>query len=147
MTMELNTGSRIEMRKLDMGGYEILLDGKTYIGDIVSYDEALGTVTVLINNNKYDVQVKRPIDQLIEKLGIVKKTAPKINALVSPMPGLILDIIVSKGQSVKKGEPLIILEAMKMENVFKASADVIIDEITVEIKQAVEKNQVLIKFA
>jgi biotin carboxyl carrier protein len=62
------------------------------------------------------------------------------------MPGLILKVAVTQGQFVKKGESLIVLEAMKMENVFKASADCIIKEIKVQEKQAVEKGQELITF-
>ena len=62
------------------------------------------------------------------------------------MPGLVLKILVQPGDQVKKGEPLLVLEAMKMENVFKASDDVTIKEINVVEKQAVEKGNELINF-
>jgi biotin carboxyl carrier protein len=63
------------------------------------------------------------------------------------MPGLIVKLLVAVGDTVKQGEPLLILEAMKMENVFKAAADVTIKEIKVSEKQSVEKGQLLMLFA
>ena len=62
------------------------------------------------------------------------------------MPGLVLDILVKVGDEVKKGDPLMILEAMKMENILKSASDGVIKKINVEKKQAVEKGQVLINF-
>ncbi len=62
------------------------------------------------------------------------------------MPGLLLDIKVQEGQEVQKGEILLILEAMKMENVIKAPTDARIKHIKVQKGQTVEKNQLLIEF-
>jgi biotin carboxyl carrier protein len=70
----------------------------------------------------------------------------KISELRSPMPGLVLTIPVKPGDVVRKGEALLILEAMKMENVLKAPSDLLISEIKVVQGQAVEKNQPLILF-
>jgi len=54
--------------------------------------------------------------------------------------------LVKAGDSIAKGDGLIVLEAMKMENVLKSPDDVIIKSIEVEIGKSVEKNQVLIEF-
>jgi biotin carboxyl carrier protein len=62
------------------------------------------------------------------------------------MPGNILDVLVSTGDKVAKGDPLLILEAMKMENVIKAPTDVTIQKINVLVGDNVEKNQTLIEF-
>jgi biotin carboxyl carrier protein len=62
------------------------------------------------------------------------------------MPGLILDIKVTPGDVVKKGDVVIILEAMKMENSIKSPGDGVVKDIKVVLKQSVEKNQVLIQF-
>jgi biotin carboxyl carrier protein len=70
----------------------------------------------------------------------------KVNELKAPMPGLVLDVRVKVGDVIKKGEPLVVLEAMKMENVLKSIADVTIKKIAIEKGNAVEKNQVLIFF-
>ena len=72
--------------------------------------------------------------------------ASKVKDVKAPMPGLILDIKVRPGQEVKKGDPILILEAMKMENILKSPGDGVVKEIKVQTRQNVEKNQVLILF-
>jgi biotin carboxyl carrier protein len=62
------------------------------------------------------------------------------------MPGLVLEINAQEGQTLPKGAPLLILEAMKMENVIKAPADVVVKSIQVSKGDAVNKNQVLMTF-
>jgi len=62
------------------------------------------------------------------------------------MPGAIVKINVKEGNSVKKGDVLIVLEAMKMENELKATGDCKIQKILVEEKMSVDKNHLLIKF-
>jgi biotin carboxyl carrier protein len=61
------------------------------------------------------------------------------------MPGLVLALMVKPGDHVTEGTPLIILEAMKMENVLKAEVDGEVKAIPVEKGQAVEKKQLLIE--
>jgi biotin carboxyl carrier protein len=63
------------------------------------------------------------------------------------MPGLVLSVLVSAGQEVKKGDKLLVLEAMKMENIIKAGGDGVVAQIMVNQGQAVDKNQTLIEFA
>jgi biotin carboxyl carrier protein len=75
-----------------------------------------------------------------------KLHSAKVNELKAPMPGLVLDIVVSEGQEVKKGDALVVLEAMKMENILKSPADVVVKKISVKKGTAVEKNQVLVLF-
>ena len=62
------------------------------------------------------------------------------------MPGLVLDIRVVEGDAVKKGDPILVLEAMKMENIIKSPTDGIVKKINVKKGVAVEKSQVLIHF-
>jgi biotin carboxyl carrier protein len=128
------------------GSYQINIGSTSHVADIVNLDAENKLITVKINQNRYEVKITEAVDQLIEKLGITIQSSKKNNQLVSPMPGLILKILVTSGQNVKKGEPLIILEAMKMENVYKTAADCIINEICVSEKNAVEKGQILITF-
>ena len=70
----------------------------------------------------------------------------KVNELKAPMPGLVLSIMVQPGDSVVKGDGLMVLEAMKMENIIRTPADGIVKSVDVKKSDAVEKNQVLIKF-
>jgi biotin carboxyl carrier protein len=79
-------------------------------------------------------------------MGMMSKEIPKIDKLDAPMLGNIINVLVSKGDKVTKGDPLLILEVMKMENVIKAPGDVTIQKINVLVGNNVNKNQTLIKF-
>ena len=70
----------------------------------------------------------------------------KASKLKAPMPGKVLDVLVTVGQEVVKGDGLVILEAMKMENVLKADDVGVVKSVNVSIGEAVEKNNVLIEF-
>jgi biotin carboxyl carrier protein len=70
----------------------------------------------------------------------------KAHNLLAPMPGLIIKVEKEIGQSVAKGDGLIIMEAMKMENELKAMHAGIIKQIHVQAGQTVDKNQILITF-
>jgi biotin carboxyl carrier protein len=63
------------------------------------------------------------------------------------MPGLILEVIATVGQTIQKGDSLLILEAMKMENVIKAAGSGTVKSINVQKGATVEKNQILIELA
>jgi biotin carboxyl carrier protein len=80
-------------------------------------------------------------------LGFSSKSTKKANEIKAPMPGMVLSVLVQEGQLVKAGESVLILEAMKMENVIKAPADCTVKQIKVKQGNAVEKNQVLIELA
>lgn len=67
--------------------------------------------------------------------------------LRSGMPGKIIEIFVKEGETVTANKPLLIMEAMKMENEMRASADAVVKEICVKQGDSVESGQVLIKFA
>lgn len=127
--------------------YTFSFQGNERVADVVKIDPITKQVTLRIAGKKYALQVKEPVDLQLEKLGINTLAPKKINQLKAPMPGLVLKILVSEGDQVNTGDPLMVLEAMKMENVFKATAPATIKAIRVEAKQAVEKGQELIAFA
>lgn len=79
--------------------------------------------------------------QLLKKLGFSSEKRSADGLLPSPMPGKILDLLVESGDIVEKNQPLVILEAMKMENELKAPADGVIADIYVKKLQNVEKKQ------
>lgn len=128
------------------GGYLFEYKGRKVIADLVKLDREAKVVMLRIAGKKYNVQIKEPVDLLLERLGMKNVGAKKLNNLKAPMPGLISKLLVKEGDEIKQGEPLLVLEAMKMENVFKAAADVKIKSIKVAEKQAVEKGAELITF-
>lgn len=84
--------------------------------------------------------------QILKALGIEVDAEEKVDQVVSPMPGSIIEISSKAGDEVEKGTPLLILEAMKMENVIKSPAAGTVKEIKVSVGESVEKNQVLLVF-
>jgi biotin carboxyl carrier protein len=74
-----------------------------------------------------------------------KYTAPDPQHVLSFIPGTILDILVKPGQAVKKGDDLMILDAMKMQNLLKSSIDGKIKSVAVRKGDKVSKGTVLIE--
>lgn len=103
-------------------------------------------LSVLINNRPYTLSLADEFDLLLDKMGMSAGDAEKINELKAPMPGLVVSIEVAPGDTVKKGDTLLILEAMKMENAIKAAGDATVRSVHVEKSNTVEKNQLLISF-
>ena len=136
----------VDFSKVQKGSYLFNYNGRNINTDIVKIDYESKQVVLRIEGKKYTIQIKEPVDIHLEKLGIQTLQAKKVNNLKAPMPGLVIKTLVNEGDHVKAGEPLLILEAMKMENIFKAAADVVIKSIKVTEKQAVEKGQELITF-
>ena len=79
--------------------------------------------------------------------GMDNLNTAKVSEIKAPMPGLVLRILAGEGEEVKKGGNLLVLEAMKMENIIKAPADVIIKSVKVKDGDKVEKNQVMMIFS
>lgn len=129
------------------GSFHVLKDNKSYNVEVIKSDAAEKSFLVTVNGNKYLLNVKDRFDELLKSLGMDNLNASKINEIKAPMPGLVLDIRVSEGDPVKKGDAILVLEAMKMENSIKSPTDGIIKKINVKKGLAVEKNQVLINFA
>ncbi len=98
-----------------------------------------------INGRPYRVKLQDGVDQLVQSMGMRKKSGRSVDQIKAPMPGLVLQVLTAPGQSVTQGQPLLILEAMKMENVIKSPGDSIIQSIAVQQGQAVDKGQLLIQ--
>lgn len=89
--------------------------------------------------------VKNEQELLLEKLGFETHAEASVGILNAPMPGKILDVMVAEGDEVELGQPVAILEAMKMENELKAPCDGTISSVSVSVGTNVEKNQPLLE--
>ncbi|KAA2245785.1 acetyl-CoA carboxylase biotin carboxyl carrier protein subunit [Chitinophaga agrisoli] len=130
--------------QLPAGNYSIVVDGKSFNAQVLKLDRDAKTVTLEIQHQVYEVSLEEPIDQLLAAMGIKDALTHKVNDIKAPMPGLVLKVLVEPGQAIRKGDPVLILEAMKMENVFKSATDAVVKAIKVNPGTAVEKGEVLI---
>lgn len=138
--------STLDVIKSGKGSFHVLKEGTSYHVQIVSSDFNKGLYVVSINGNEHEVSIQTPLDELIEKMGFATNGAKNIDSIYAPMPGLILDISVEEGQEVKEDEQLLVLEAMKMENIITSPRNGVIKKITVNQGDAVDKKQLLIEF-
>lgn len=122
-------------------------DGRTRTEvECIDVDAALGKASLRIKGVVYEVELKSDFDLLLEKLGMGKGSSARLGSLKAPMPGMVLDVMVKPGDAVVKDQPLIILEAMKMENVIKSPRDGEISKVSAVKGSAVEKNALLVEF-
>lgn len=136
-----------DLAVLGDGHYHVLYEGRSYKAELIAADYRAKTLTLKINGQRIELQAKDRFDLLLEKMGMSDAVAVKVNELKAPMPGLIVDIRVQPGQAVQKGDPLLVLEAMKMENILKAPTDGTVGSIRVTLRDNVQKGQVLVQFA
>jgi biotin carboxyl carrier protein len=131
-----------------MGDRKIhLLQGaKSLEAELLAVDLEAKTLQIRLGHKTTTLKLKDRFDLLLEKMGMNAAGSGSLKEIKAPMPGLILDLKVAPGDVVKKGDVVLILEAMKMENSIKSPGDGVVKEVKVSLKQSVEKNQVLLQF-
>ena len=139
-----------EARNLDIipdgdGKFHLLHEGRSFRAELVEADYAAHSYTFKINGNRYTLHISDHYERLVQELGLHAGGGEKMNTVKAPMPGLVLNIMATPGQDVQKGDPLLILEAMKMENVIKATGEGRVKVIHVQQGTAVEKGQLLVE--
>lgn len=153
----VNDQNTIEIKKeqvtnLDMiqqsdGSYHLLYENESYQIKVLEQDQENKQLKLLVNGQAYQLKIEDEYDQLVRQLGLEVVNTQKVNEIKAPMPGLVLEVNVEVGQTIAKGDPLLILEAMKMENVIKSAGDGVVEEILIDKGAAVEKGALLIKLA
>ncbi len=135
-----------DISQLNAQAYHIISNLQSYNVEVVSFNAAEKTAEIKVNNNIYTVTAKDQFDILLDKLGLSSLNSAKVSEVKAPMPGLVLKVFVSEGAEVKKGDNLFVLEAMKMENIIKAPADVVVKTVKIKPGDKVEKGQILLMF-
>lgn len=136
----------LDLIEIGKNNYHVLYNNKSYNINASDINFETKELMITVNNIKHKIRVRTELDNLLKKLGLHDAENLKDKDLKAPMPGLIVEVLVNKGDKINKGENLIILEAMKMENNLKANDDVIIKKVVAKKGKAVEKNDVLIIF-
>ncbi len=127
-------------------GLHLLINNKSFFAQLVGIDHAEKKVDLLLNGKKTSVQLKDRFDDLLHAMGIDKVASHAVSNIKAPMPGMVLSVKATVGSSVNKGDILVVLEAMKMENAIKSPGAGVVKSILIEKGMAVDKNQVLIEF-
>ncbi|HVW94702.1 MAG TPA: biotin/lipoyl-containing protein [Mucilaginibacter sp.] len=135
-----------DIRQLNSSAFHVIDNLRSYNVEVVNYDPAAKTAEIQVNSNIYKVTGKNEFDILLDQLGLSNLNSAKVSEIKAPMPGLVLKVFVEQGTEVKKGDNLFVLEAMKMENIIKAPADVVVKTIKIKPGDKVEKGQVLMMF-
>lgn len=136
----------LELLSKDGDNYLYNLRGRNYKVEIVSTDEDSKEIVVKVNGKKTTVKLQDRYDELLASMGMDTKAGKKQGQVKAPMPGMVLKLLAQEGQQIAKGDSLLLLEAMKMENIIKSPVDGLIKKIYIAEKDKVEKNQVMIEF-
>jgi biotin carboxyl carrier protein len=137
--------TNVDLVKIADERFHILHQNKSFNLKVEDIDWASKVFTITVNDTVYHLKLEDELDTLMRQMGMSLGAGDEMGDVKAPMPGLVLSILVSEGQEVQKGESLLILEAMKMENVIKATGKGTVKAIKVKQKDAVEKNQVMIE--
>ncbi|GAB4482501.1 MAG: hypothetical protein Kow0088_25440 [Anaerolineales bacterium] len=137
--------------------YKVKIHDKLYQVDIESLDQR--PILAKVNGYIYEVypveeqtpestkaKVSREIPQKTNHQPSKINAVSPLNAVKSPIPGVVNSIDVSVGQEVREGDPLCVIEAMKMKNTIRSPRDGVIKFVPIHVGKHVRHNEVLIEF-
>jgi len=113
------------------------IDSVVVDGEIIEIDE-INNINIQESSKNIDAKLKLDSDELIKN-----ESNSSSHNIISPMAGVILKIIKNKGDSVSKGDDLVVVESMKMEQIIKSDYDGIVDVINVDFKDQVSAGKIL----
>ncbi len=119
------------------------VNGVSYPVEIVAQKQ--NEYEILINGISYCFSVETPFSLQRRKILSSKASESSTILLKAPMPGKILDVLVKTGDTVKAGDTLVILEAMKMQNAILASTKAIVKKVVVKVGDTTSKSDLLIE--
>lgn len=135
----------IDFREMRTGElYSVLLDHQSFEAVVEERDDLYH---VLMSGDLYEVKVTDERSRRLASAFMSFGDAGGEASIRAPMPGLIVRVPVAEGQAVAKGETVIILESMKMENELKSPRDGTIHHLYVAPGDSVEQNKVLVTIA
>ena len=134
-----------DVSQISEGVYHVIKDNKSYNVEVVESED--GKHVIKVNGNVYETESVDKFAALLKTMGMEKGGSGKVKELKAPMPGLVLEVAAEAGKEVVAGDRLLVLEAMKMENVIKSPTDGVISSIEVNKGETVEKNQVMVRFS
>ncbi len=130
-----------DFSQIGSGLYSLLVNNESFEALVEGQN---GNWRVLLMGDLYEVQVADERDQMIRARSTLSVPAAGELAIKAPLPGLIVEVPVAAGQAVTKGDKLVILESMKMENELRAPRDGKVERINVRAGESVEQGQTLV---
>lgn len=121
----------------------LVIDGVSYPVEIISENQNM--YEILVNGVEYSFSIETPFSVERKKILDSKASESGTILLKAPMPGKILDVLVKTGDSVKAGDTLLILEAMKMQNAILASTKAVVKKVVVKAGDTTSKSDLLIE--
>jgi biotin carboxyl carrier protein len=135
----------IDFRELRDGElYSILLDHMSFEGVVEERDDIYH---VLLGGDLYEVEVTDERSRRLAGAFMAFGDAGGEVSIRAPMPGLIVRVPVEEGQEIQKGDTVVILESMKMENELKSPRDGVVHRVNVAAGDSVEQNRALVTIA
>jgi len=129
----------IDARQVSEGIWSVLVGGASHVVD-VSVDGGVSIVEV--GGERYRIRVEEETRYVLRTRGGTAAASGQV--LKAPMPGKVVHVAVVTGQAVSPGDALVVLEAMKMENEFRAAAGGTVTEVRAQVGQAVNPGDVLV---
>jgi len=145
-TWTLSGNEPADLVRSGPGMYSLVRNGRSFNVLVLKEDLETGILRLRIGGHVHSVRLEDERSKLMQVLGMDKATHKVVRELKAPMPGLVLKLLVKEGDVVKKNDPLLVLEAMKMENVIKSPGDATVKQAHVAERTAVEKGQLLLSF-
>ncbi|MEN8137545.1 MAG: acetyl-CoA carboxylase biotin carboxyl carrier protein subunit [Bacteroidota bacterium] len=133
------------IKSQNKNNYIIEKDGIEYDLDIIDLNENTKTIEILVNGKYFKTNLRDQYDKLIHNLGYGRKNDSESRYIKAPMPGLVLDILIKKNDPIKEGQHLLVLEAMKMENIIKSNSVGKIKNVNISKNDTVDKDEILIE--
>jgi acetyl/propionyl-CoA carboxylase alpha subunit len=121
--------------------YSIIINGKSYD---VFIDEGDEDYLVVLWGGLFEVKVQ---DERTRRLAGLRRSpvAPVGEVLMkAPMPGVVVEVLISEGQLVETGDIVVVLESMKMQNEFKSPRNGVVHNVRVEVGDRVDQDQIMV---
>ena len=137
-------GRRIEadfVRLPDGEVYSLLIDGRSHVVRVTPAGEGL---EVELRGTVIPVEVKHPLEKMLQATGGAR-AATRGETVTAPMPGVVVALRVKPGDTVRAGQAVVVVEAMKMQNELAVAHDGVVTEVLVPERAAVSAGQALVR--
>jgi biotin carboxyl carrier protein len=135
-----------EWTRLSEGTFSVKIEDKSYKVEAIDGPDSSGNMKIRVEGVERQVKILDERALLLDKMGMSSIDTAADLILCAPMPGKVLSVKVEPGQTVEPGDALLVLEAMKMENVIKSAVGGVVEDVLAKAGMVVEKGELLVAF-